>query len=322
MTAGPEGLAAPAAQTLEITEDEETPTVTLALAPASISEDEGETTVTATLSGPSSEAVAVTVTATPVSPAVAADFTLTGTTLTIAAGDTESTREVKIEAEDNDLDAPEKRVQIGGTVTGGNGAAAPAPLTLTITDDEDTPTLTLALDPASIPENGGETTVTALLDGLSSADVVVTVSATAVEPAVANDFRLSVNRELTIRAGQLASTGTVTISARDNDVDTPDKTIEVTASATGGNGVAAPTAPTLTITDDDGTPALTLKLDPTSIGENGGRSTVTASLNRPSSESVTVEVSVAPVSPAADTDFELTGTTLTIGPGETTSTGR
>ena len=58
----------------------------------------------------------------------------------------------------------------------------------------------------------------------------------------------------------------------------------MTASATGGNGVAAPAAQTLTITDDDGLPTLSLKLNPASIGENGGRSTVTASLDRPSSE--------------------------------------
>ena len=321
VTEGPAGLSAPAAQTLTITDDEEAPTVTLKLNPASISEIDGESTVTATLSGPSSEAVTVSVTARPDSPAVSGDFELTGSTLTIEAGVTASTGEVKVTAKDNDLDAPDKRVVIGGTVTGGNGAAAPAPLTLTITDDEDTPTLTLALSPASISENGGETTVTASLNARSSADVIVEVSATAVEPAVANDFRLSANRELTIRAGLLASTGTVTISAENNDVDAPAKTFEVTASATGGNGVAAPAAQELTITDDDDLPTVTLNLDPTSIGENGGRSTVTASLDRPSSEPVTVEVSVAPVSPAVDTDFELTGATLTIGPGDTASTG-
>ncbi len=318
---GPVGLAAPAAQTLTITDDEALPTVTLTLAPPSISEKDGETTVTASLNWPSSEDLTVTVTARPESPAVAGDFELTGTTLTIEAGETESTGEVKVAAVDNDLDAPEKRVVIGGTATGGNGVAAPAPLTLRITDDEDTPTLTLALSPVSISENGGETTVTASLDVLSSADVIVTVSATAEEPAVANDFRLSVNRELTIRAGYLESTETVTITAEDNEVDAPDKTVEVTASASGGNGVAAPAAQTLTITDDDDTARLTLTLDPTSIGENGGRSTVTASIDRPSSEAVTLTVTVEPTLPAVETDFELTGTTLTIDPGETESTG-
>ena len=318
---GGNDIADPAAQILTIIDDEGAPTVTLELSQPSIPEDDGETTVTATLSGTSSEAVTVTVSVIAAAPVVAGDFELTGTTLTITAGATGSTGEVKVTAKNNDVDAPDKTVEVKGTVTGGNGATAPAPLVLTITDDEVTPTLTLALDPTSISENRGEAAVTASLDGLSSADVVVTVSAAAVEPAVANDFRLSANRELTITAGQLKSAGTVTISAENNDVDAPNKTVEVTASATGGNGVAAPAAQRLTITDDDGTPTLTLKLDPTSIGENGGRSTVTASLDRPSSESVTVAVSAAPVSPAVETDFTLAGTTLTIDRGQTQSTG-
>ena len=295
--------------------------MTLELGSASISENNGETTVTATLSGTSSEAVTVTVSVMAEAPVVTGDFELTGTTLTIGVGETESTGEVKITAKDNTVDAPNKTVEVKGSVTGGNGAAAPAPLTLTITDDENTPTLTLAIDPPSISENGGVSTVRASLDGRSSADVVVTVSPAAVEPAVATDFRLSANRELTITAGQLESTRTVTISAENNDVDAPNKTVEVTASATGGNGVAAPAAQRLTITDDDGTPTVTLTLDPTSIGDNGGVSTVTASLDRPSSDAVTVAVSAAPVSPAVATDFVLAGTTLTIDLGQTQSTG-
>ena len=292
---GESGVADPAAQTLTIIDDEGAPTVTLELGSAPISENGGETTVTAKLSGTSSQAVTVSVSVAPVDPAVSGDFELTGTTLTIAAGQMESTEAVKVLAIDNAVDAPDKDVEVGGTVSGGNGAAPPAPLRLRITDDEETPALTLGLDPATIPENGGETTVKAKLTTLSSEDVIVTVSAVAVEPAVANDFRLSVNRELTIRAGSLESIGAVTITAQNNDADAPDKTVEVTASATGGNGVSAPAAQTLTITDDDGLPTLSLKLNPVRIGENGGTSTVTASLDRPSSERVTVTVSAAPV---------------------------
>ena len=102
--------------------------------------------------------------------------------------------------------------------------------------------MTLALDPTFITENGGVSTVTASLNGLSSADVVVTVSATAVDPAVANDCRLSGNRELTITAGQTESTGTVTVTAVNNDVDASNKAVQVTASVTGGNSVTAPAA--------------------------------------------------------------------------------
>ena len=114
-----------------------------------------------------------------------------------------------ITAKNNGVDAPDRRVTVTGAVTGGNGGAA-----LTITDDEETPTVTLALAPTSITENGGVSTVTASLNGLSSADVVVTVSASAVDPAVANDFTLSGNRELTIKAGQMESTGTVAVNRR------------------------------------------------------------------------------------------------------------
>ena len=80
--------------------------------------------------------------------------------------------------------------------------------------------------------------MTASLNGLASAAVVVTVSAAALDPAVANDFTLSGNRELTIEAGQMESTGTGTVTAVNNGVDAPSKTVEVTASVTGGNGVS------------------------------------------------------------------------------------
>ena len=131
-------------------------------------------------------------------------------------------------------------------------------------------------------------TVTASLNGLSSADVLVTVSATAVAPAVAGDVMLSGNRELTITAGHTESTGEVRVTAVGNTVDAPNKSVEVTASVTGGNGVTAPDSRSLTITDDEELPVVTLALDPAFIGERRGVSTVTASLDRPSSQRVTV----------------------------------
>ena len=51
---------------------------------------------------------------------------------------------------------------------------------------------------------------------------------------------------------------------------------------------------TLTITDDEGTPTVPLKLDPASIVENDGVSSVTASLWPPSNEQVTVIVAATP----------------------------
>ena len=54
---------------------------------------------------------------------------------------------------------------------------------------------------------------------------------------------------------------------------------------------------------------VTLVLDPPSVVENGGRSTVTASLSGTSSEAVTVAVSASAVSPAVAGDFTQSGAT-------------
>ena len=124
---------------------------------------------------------------------------------------------------------------------------------LTITDDDDPPKVTLELMPTSIGENGGVSTVTASLDRASSAVTTVTVSAT----AVSDDFMLSANKTLTITAGQTSSTGTVRITANNNSVDAPDKTVMVTGTATNSAGVTGPSDVTLTIRDDDTTPAVT-----------------------------------------------------------------
>ena len=77
-------------------------------------------------------------------------------------------------------------------------------------------------------------------------------------PATASDFALSTNKTLTIAAGSKTSTGTVTVTAVDNDVDAPNKSVTVSATVSGGNGVSAPADQTLTITDDDGAPTVSL----------------------------------------------------------------
>ena len=192
----------------------------------------------------------------------------------------------------------------------------------TITDDDPAPVVTLKLTPDAISENGGVSTVTASLDRASSAVTTVTVSAMALDPVVSGDFMLSGNRTLTIPVGQTASTGTVTVRAVNNTVDAPNKTVSVSATADNSQGVTPPAAVTLTITDDDDAPAGTLKLTPDAIGENGGVTTVTASLNRASSAVTTVTVSAMAVDPAVSNDFMLsTNRTLTIPMGQTDSTG-
>ena len=305
-----------------ITDDDDAPAVTLVLTPASVSEAGGQSTVTARLDRPSSEATVVAVSAAPVAPAVAGDYTLSASTaLTIAAGRTASTGVVAITAVDDTVDAPHKTVTVSATATNAQGVTAPSSVTLTIRDDDDAPAVTLRLSSDSISEAVGQSTVTATLDRASSAATTVTVTVAPVAPAVAGDYTLSASTALTIAAGRTASTGTVTITAVDNAVDAPHKTVTVSATAANAQGVTAPGSVTLTVRDDDDAPAVTLRLSPDSVGEAGGTSTVTAALDRPSSEETTVTVSAAPVAPAVAGDYTLSGSRLTIAPGATASTG-
>ena len=300
---------------LTLTDNETLPTVSLALAPGLIAEEGGVSTVTATLSGPSSDAVTVTVAAAAGTRAAAADFTLsTAATLTIAAGSTTGAGTVTVTANGNNVLSGSKEVTVSGTSAGGNGVAAPAAVTLTITDDE-APQATLVLTPSPITENGGVSTVTAVLDRQSSVAVTVTVAAAAVPPATAGDFTLSAATTLTFAANATASTGLVTVTATDNATDAPDRGVTVSGTASDSLGTTnPPPAVTLTVADDEAAPTVVLSVNPTSVAESGAGnvSTVTAVLSHPSSQPTTVTVTGVAGAYAAGSDA-----TIVIAAGQT-----
>ena len=183
-----------------------------------------------------------------------------------------------------------------------------------------TPTVTLMLDPTSITENGGMSTLTATVAPASATAFDVTVSA-----APAGAVTMSATT-LSFAANATSATAGVTITALNNDVDAPDQT--VTVSGATPSGVTAPVAVMLTITDDDDPPPsgqqVTLVLDVTRITEEEGVSTVTARVSPASPTAFTVEVSAAAVSPAVDGDFILSAANnniLTFAANATRSTG-
>ena len=146
-------------------------------------------------------------------------------------------------------------------------------------------------------------------------------TSTSTSASVGHGFVFSENRELTIEPGGTDSTGMVTITALDDDVDGPNETVEVVETVTDGHATP-PTPRMLKIMDDDGAPTVMLVLTPTRVQENGGESVVTAALSGPLSEPVIVPVSASAVSPAVAADFELSADrTLTIAAGATESTG-
>ena len=174
---------------------------------------------------------------------------------------------------------------------------APADATLTITDDDEAPVVmpvvTLVLNPDSIAENGGVSRVTATASPASAEAFTVTVSAVAVDPAVAGDFTLG-GATLSFAADATASTGEVTITAVDNDVDAPDKTVTVSG-AVSLDGVDAPANVALTIADDDEPPVERgVDISPTALTIGEGDATggsYTLKLIAEPSEAVLVSVS-------------------------------
>ncbi len=314
-----QGITAPQSVTLTITDDELPPG--LSVADASVDEGHsGSTTMTFTvrLNPMASGQVTVDWATSDGTATAGTDYTAGNGSLTFNAGD--SSKTVSVSVTGDDVDEPDEETFTVTLASASGATIGDAEATGTIRDDDDTPTVTLVLTPVSIDENGGTSTVTARLNHPSSEATTVTVSVEPESPAVADDYTLSANRELTIPAGSTTSTGTVTISAVNNDVDAADRKVTVSAVAENAQGVTDPDAVTLTITNDDAA-VVELHLSSASISEDGGESTVTASLSHPSSEETTVTVTVEPVPPAVEVDYTLSGSRLTIAAGSTTSTG-
>ena len=316
------GIAAPQPRTLKLLDDEAPPQVSLELNPAEISEKDGTSTVSATLGGASSAPTTVRVRASGVVPAGDGFFTVSpNKVLTIDAGATASTGTVTIDARDDDRYGPErKRVRVTGEASNVHGVVAPGAGELVIVDDETKPTVTLLLSATSISENGGTATVEARLSAASSTEVVLKVAVEPDAPATADDAGLVGNDVLRIAAGGTTSSGVVTILAKDNTVDAPDKSVQVTATVQSG-GLAAPPPRPLTIADDEDPPEVTLALNPARIGELDGTSTVTATLDHPSSAATTLTISAAAQVPSSGPFFTQSGGLLTIAANETESTG-
>ena len=313
-TSGGQGAGNPLSRTLTIEDDEAAPTVTLTPASAAIWEDGGTTTVSARLSHASVEATRVTVLP------VAGVYTVAAAaTITIPAGSLTGSSTVTITAVDNTAraDADLTVTILHEDLENDHGVGELTAAQLTIWDDE-TASVSLSLEPARVAE-GGTARVSARMDGNrpARAAVTLTVSAAAGTNATASSFALGPARTLTIAAGARTSGGSVEIEAVDDEVDAPDRMVTVTAAVGAGSRARQPAAVTLTIADDDETPRVILALAPAMIDESGetNAATVTATLERASSEATTVAVS------ASGTGFRQRGTELTIAAGATASAG-
>ena len=115
----------------------------------------------------------------------------------------------------------------------------------------------------------------------------------------------------------------MTITAVDNGTDGNDKTVTVSGAATNTQGVTDPSSVTLTITDDDGAPMLSINSPSVTEGDTGSANlTFTVTLSAASDKEVTVGYADAGSGDATGgTDYTaLTAGTLTFAAGDTSGT--
>ena len=239
------------------------------------------------------------VTVTPSRSSGDADVTVSGA-LTFTPANWDTAQTVTVSAA-QDLDAIDDTAVIGHAVSGADYGSVTAESVTVNVDDDDTPRVTLSLSDDSIAEDGGATTVTAGLSHASGVATTVTVSVSPDSPAVTGDYEISANKVLTIAAGQTASTGAVTVTGVDNDVDTADKTVRVKGTASNTVGTAGPADVALTLEDDD-TRGVTVSKTELEIDE-GDDGTYTVVLD----SQPTGQVTVTPSRSGGDADVTVSG---------------
>ena len=310
-----------------VADDDGVPEVNLSVDPSSVAEDAGDTTVTVTAAFSNSSTYEADTTVT-VSVGDSADSAASGTdyaavmdfTVTIAAGQTSGTATFTLTPTDDTLIEGNETVSVDGTATGltANGTS------LTLTDDDGDPAINLSVNPATVAEDAGATavTVTATFSNSSTYgdDTTVTVSVGASDDSATSDtdYAAVANFAVTIAAGASSGSADFTLTPVDDTLVEGNETISVDGTATGltVNGTD------VTLTDDDGDPAINLSVNPSSVAEGAGATAVTVTATFSNSTTydtdatVTVTVGDSQDSAASGTDYAaVTNFTVTIPAG-------
>ena len=286
-----------ATQTITIMDDEDAPTITVKASPATLAEDAGSVSVriTAELSGgdPLASAAVIELTVdpaevtntgteeTPITLANKNDFSVSGSkSITIPAGAKSASTTLRVTVVDDALFEQSETITIASKTdasvadaTADDDTNSIANAAITITDNDFD--IKMSVDTSSIDEDasdGVKVKVTATQPGRRSSDVVVMIAYEMGDEAVAGDVATG-GATITIKAGEMSGETEVTIDPEtlDNDGYEGDRTINVNGSATNLNVQDT----SITITDDEVKPTVTLVVSPTTVNEDGTNDNVT-----------------------------------------------
>ncbi|MFN0053941.1 MAG: beta strand repeat-containing protein [Planctomycetales bacterium] len=183
-----------------------------------------------------------------------------------------------------------------------------------ITDDDPAPTVTLGINPATIAEAAGQTTLTATLNAISGQDVTVDLDYSG---TATRDVDYTSASQIVIPAGQLSATTKLT-AIQDSVFEANETAIVDITGVTNGteSGVQQVTA---TIFNDESTPSVTLAVSPLTLGENGGQTVLTATLSAVSGLDTTVALAFSGTA-TKDTDYTAPSSQIIIPAGQLSAT--
>ena len=308
--------------TITISEDDSGPSFSINDVTTS---DESATTHTFTVTLSSASGVTATVDyATSDGTATAgSDYTAASGTLTFAAGQTSKTFTVAVLADSADENDETVTITLSNAT---QASISDSTGTLTITDDDTQAarTVTLSSSASSVAENGSALTLTDTLSGTVGQDVTVTFIHNTGTATGGTDYANVSN--ITISAG--ATTGTASFTPTDDNIYEGNETAIIqinTVSA--GASESGTQSETITITEDDSAPTITLSrgaasvAEPATSGASATTVTLTATASIAADEAITVTIDPSGSSTGTEgTDYTIPAT-ITIAANATTGSG-
>ena len=238
------------------------------------------------------------------------DYTSVSQTVTFSSGSS-SAQNVTITVADDDLDEPNETFTVAISNPNAYATLGTSSDTVTITDNDATPTLAVA--DQNVTENGGTQTINVALTGKSQSTVTVNYTTTNLTATAGTDYTTT-SGSLSWSSGQTGNK-TISIPITDNLVDNTNKTFRVDLSSA-DNATISDANGTITITDNESTPAITVN-DPTAT--EGSNVSFTISMSPASASDVTVDYTTANGTATAGSDYTTKSGTATISAGSTST---
>ena len=295
---------------LTITDDDNEPSLSIADVTAP-DETNVARTLTVTLSSASAKSVTVDYATSDGTATEVSDYVAASDTLTFAPGETTKTVPITVVQDDlNELDETVTVTLSNET----NATIASAVGTLTITDDEERPTLSIA-SVTSSDEQATDLVATVTLSGQSSQTITVDYASSNGSATATSDYT-AVSDTLTFDPGDL--TKTILIPILHDTVDEIDETFDISLSTPVNANISTTNgSATMTITDDDDAPTVSIADDSTS-DEAAGPTNLTVTLSAASEKTITVQYATSDGTATASSDYTASTGTLTFNPSETT----